>query len=98
MKNSRCTLSIVMSNRSFADVSQAVSLTSRRGEGFPGAAENALETMALANWLTMQGGNRCPQSEPQGSSSRCHPGKQRVSAYQTVAIFGLSPLAPRLLF
>jgi hypothetical protein len=37
MKNARCTLLIVMSNRSFEDVSQATLLTSQTGKDFPQA-------------------------------------------------------------
>jgi hypothetical protein len=35
-------------NRSFADVSQAIPLTSPRGEGFPKASKNALKTKVFS--------------------------------------------------
>jgi hypothetical protein len=43
MKNARCTLLIVMSNRSFANVSQAILLTAVVEEGFPKFFENGLK-------------------------------------------------------
>jgi hypothetical protein len=43
-------------NRSFEDVFRAVLLTSGGGKAFPKTAKNALETMALADRLTMEGG------------------------------------------
>ena len=76
-----CTVSDVPPKLSFENVSQAILLTSKRGQGFLTAGKSALKTRALAAQLTLRG---LRGARDQISDDAAHDAAERYGVYSTI--------------